>query len=329
MKKKDIGVGKITQLSDIAVIAPIIDDSGTKLKYYDTENKIFWQISFDGSFKKKISNEDFIDLSFILWAPSKKKAIIKMNREYYSYSHEEGTKQLKSGVGYLNWANIGDKIIYTFLDKKTNEVSLNIANADGSNWKKIIDLSNKNIAISAVPQSSLVSYWIKPSFHSANSQLKAVNISGGEVKIITKNERVGADYLWSPNGNKVLISYSVGGGASMLLEVEDVDNNKIKNLNIPAFISKCIWAKNSRDIYCALPLGIPNESVLPDDYQQRKFFSKDTFWKIDTVTGKRDRLVELENMNSEYDATNLILSPNEDILFFTDRKTGKLYRITL
>ncbi|MCX6765406.1 MAG: hypothetical protein NT136_00305 [Candidatus Moranbacteria bacterium] len=46
-------------------------------------------------------------------------------------------------------------------------------------------------------------------------------------------------------------------------------------------------------------------------------------------TGKKDRIVELEDMKGSLDASHLFLSPSEEELFFINRIDGKLYGINL
>jgi hypothetical protein len=68
---------------------------------------------------------------------------------------------------------------------------------------------------------------------------------------------------------------------------------------------------------------------MPNDYDQEKFHTADTFWKIDTLTGEKSRIVDLNKIISSYDATDLFFNTDESILFFTNRLDGKLYRIML
>jgi hypothetical protein len=68
---------------------------------------------------------------------------------------------------------------------------------------------------------------------------------------------------------------------------------------------------------------------MPNDYQEKKFTTIDTFWKINVANGKKDRIAELSDIKSDYDAANLFLSSGEDTLFFVNRIDGKLYGISL
>jgi len=146
--------------------------------------------------------------------------------------------------------------------------------------------------------------------------------------------KFGADYKWSPDGNRVLVSF-VGsqGGSDIKMGVLGKDGGDIIDLNAPTFVSKCAWSKDNVNVYCSLPsTSLTENSVLPNDYQSGKATTADTFWKINVSTIEKERVVTLENLKKvgeNFDATNLFLSPEEDSLFFVDRSNGKLYGIDL
>ena len=328
-------VGKIELLTNNPVLFPVIDETAKKIKYYDDDQKKgFWEISFDGSFKKKIINENFSSLNVVIWSPDKKQAVLKIAGDFYNYNYGEEPKKIKDSIKYLVWSNLGDKIIYKYFNSTAKNPTLNISNSDGSDWKKLADIediADNRIIIATVPQSSLVSFWVIPDAQKENT-LNIVSIAGGgNIEKIVEG-KFGADYLWSPKGEKFLVSsISEKGSDNMILEIGTLDDKgeNLIDLKFPTLVSKCVWSKDSQLIYCALPSGIPENSVIPNDYNDKKFFTEDSFWKIDTETGKKERLVELEDINEKIDATNLFLSPNEDILFFINRRDGKLYRIVL
>jgi len=191
-----------------------------------------------------------------------------------------------------------------------------------------LDVSIGDSWIAPVPQSSFVSFWNSPNSFNETS-LNLVSTVGGEVKKIFSG-KFGSDYLWSPNGTKSLVSYAESkGGTKIWLALINSNGGEFQNLNIPTLVSKCVWSKDSKFIYYALPAFSSENSVLPNDYQGGKVSSVDTFWKMDVATGKSERIVEVKDINSPYDASNLFLSPSEDILFFINKKDGKLYGINL
>ena len=156
-----------------------------------------------------------------------------------------------------------------------------------------------------------------------------VPLSGGETKKIFAG-KFGADYSWSPDGTKILISNTLSkGGTDTRLGIANQDGGEFRTLQAPTLVSKTVWSKDNKTIYYALPLSIPENSVLPNDYFSRPIHTQDSFWKMDVTTGKNDRLVDPSVIGGNYDSAGLFLDQNENFLYFTDRTSGKLYRIKL
>lgn len=324
---------KIYQLANEAVISPVIDKSGEKIIYYNKLNGNVYQVSFDGEDKALVDDNNFIGLENVRWNFDKNKVISRFNSngkiQYSAYDYElkKGYK-LSEGIEYVAWNNLGDQIIYKYSDSKNGKRTINIANFDGSNWNKITDSASNSSWIAPVPQSSFVSYWNMPNAFEETA-LNIVSTVGGSVRKIFSG-RFGADYLWSPNGTKSLVSSSdVKGGSKISLALINSNGGEYQNFNIPTFVSKCVWSKDDKTVYYALPSISSEGYVLPNDYMNKKVISKDTFWKLDIATGKTERVVDIGEIKDSYDATNLFLSPSEDSLFFVNRTDGKLYGLSL
>jgi len=234
---------------------------------------------------------------------------------------------LKPEMSRLAWDNLGDKIFYQYTDPQSGKLTLNLSNPDGTDWKNLTAL-RRDTFISAIPRSASVSFWSKPSALQS-TYFESVSMSGKASRLIL-SEKFGADYLWSPNGEKVLVSASTEkGGQDILLYIMNNNGGEFQSLSIPTLISKAVWSQDSKTVYYALLGSPPKDVMLPDDYFNKPLSTKDTFWKIDTSTGKQSRLVDLKDITQNFDSTNLFLSPDEDALFFTERTTHKLYRIDL
>ena len=234
---------------------------------------------------------------------------------------------MKAEISRIAWNNLGDKVFYQYTDPTTGKRTLNYSNPDGTSWKKLTDLSHETF-IAPIPQSTNVSFWSKPTAFE-KTYFESVS-TAGENRHTLLSDKFGTDYLWSPNGEKVLVSTSnEKGGKGMLLGVMNASGGEFQNLMAPTFVSKAMWSKDSKTIYFALPGSMPENAILPNEYIEKPIYTKDTFWKMDTVTGKKTRLAELKEVAQNFDSTDFFLSPNEDILFFTDRSTKRLYRIDL
>ena len=138
------------------------------------------------------------------------------------------------------------------------------------------------------------------------------------------------DYLWSPDSKKLLVSYAQKrAGNRLVLAVTNEGGGELKGLNFFTSVKKCVWSGDSEHVFCGGMTGLPSQAVLPNDWQDDKYYSSDTFWKINTKNGEKARLLELEETPGELDGIDFFLDQNENFLFFTEKKSENLYRIAL
>jgi hypothetical protein len=317
----------LAKIIDTETLAISIDKKEGKLLYYNLESKGFWWASFDGSFKKKISNDDLVDLKEINWSENGEKALLKMADSYYLYTFEEREKMIKKSKA-LSWLNFGEEIVYVFDDLKNGKKTINVANLDGTNWKELSEIKNDNLIMQSVPRSSKTAFWIKPD---AFLESDMTVVSAGGMGLEKKGDlKYGVDYLWSPEGDRFLRSYvSEKGGNNLILESCEARDIKCTNLGFPTIASKCAWFNDGKNIACAQIKNLAVAKVMPNDYMEKKIISDDLFWKINIEEGKREKLVEEKDMEESVDATNLIFSPKNDFLFFINRKDNKLFRVEI
>lgn len=324
---------KITALTDERVLAPVLSADDTIVKYYSEDSGKTYQIGIDGKNKSVISDKELPSLKDAFWSPDKTRVISKFSEPdgsskffLYDYRKSSGVP-LKSNIDSIVWKN-NDQIFYKFYNSSSRERSLNIANPDGTEWNKIVDIDIKDIAIAPIPQSGLVSFWNKPNAYD-KTRFLSVSIVGENSRTLFQ-EKFGVDYLWNRNGTSALVSHTDDTDKSKIrLAVINSQGGEYKNLEIPTLISKSVWAIDNQTVFYALPGSIPDNSVMPNDYMSGKFTTADTFWKVNTKTGEKTRLVELDKIPGRLDAASLFLNTDENKLFFVNKIDGKLYKIDL
>ncbi len=313
------------------ILGASIGADGT-VYYFSLSDKALKKATLEGKNKTILLSNlpGFVDR--ILWSPQKDEALILIRNntgQYIWHFANLDTKTLtplRPEMSRLAWNNLGDKVFYQFTDPGTGVRSLNIANPDGGEWKKLTELGKTDTYIAPVPKSTFISLWSRPNALE-KTNLSTVDLSGESRKTIL-SDKMGADYLWSPTGENILAStFDANGGLELALM--NKQGGEYRTLSIPTLISKVVWNKNADTIYYALPGALPTGVLLPNDYWSKPLYTQDTFWKMDLSTGKKTRLVDLKDVTQSFDSTDLVLSPNEDALFFTDRKTHRLYRIDL
>lgn len=323
---------KISVISSQAVLGPVFNKKNETISYYSAKDGTAWIVNPDGSGEKQVVGKMQDDLKNVLWSQDRSKVLLifekKGQKTFSQYDYKTNKEiQLKEGLDTAVWDNSGAKIFYKYYDSATQKRSINVANPDGSSWQKIADTEFKNVSISPVPGTSAVSFWNFPNANEG-TQLAIVGAIGGEPKTILK-DKFGADYLWSPDGTQALVSSLPNKDGKMItLGIVTIDG-QYHDLNIPTIVSKCVWSNNGKSFYYALPGEIPNNPKMPNDYQDKKFMTDDTFWKADIATGQKERIVNTSEINGKYDSNNLFLSATESDLYFVNRRDQKLYKIEL
>ncbi|OGI23198.1 MAG: hypothetical protein A3E91_01915 [Candidatus Moranbacteria bacterium RIFCSPHIGHO2_12_FULL_40_10] len=328
---------KISVLVDSDVSNPILNATGKTVLYYSKSESKAKSLILDGTGRiNEISFEDRASgLSNAIISPKGDKIILAYkNGESTSIflyeASSKSVKKIKDGIDDVFWDGLGNKIIYKYFDSRTGKRTINIADPDGANWKPLAELPYRYLSASPIPTNSVISFWNSPD---ANQEtiLQTAGIMGGEVKKIFSG-KYGADYLWSPDGKRALVSATdTADKSKIFLGIINGNGGEYRNFAVPTMVSKCVWTGNDEIIY-AQPGSVPEGSVLPNDYLSGKFKSADTFWKMNVNDLKKERLIGEELMkeiNEKFDAANLIYSPEEDALLFVNRYNGKLYELKL
>lgn len=325
-------IEKIVPISSQPVMAPFFDKKTETISYYSAKDGTVWTVNSDGSGEKQTVKKALEGLRDVSWSQDHNRVITTFEKNeqkiFYEYDYKTNKSvTLKDGLDAVTWDNLGIKIVYKYFDASSGQRTLNIANPDGSDWKKIADLTFRDITISSVPSTSVVSFWNYPSADE-ETQLATVGAIGGSPTILLQG-KFGADYLWSPDGTQALVSSLSTKDKKMTTLGIVTMNGQYSDFNIPTFVSKCAWSNNGKTVYYALPTAIPDNAKIPNDYQNKKFMTDDTFWKVDITTGEKSRIINASEINGKYDSSNLFLSATEDALYFINRSDQKLYRISL
>lgn len=323
---------RIKALTDEKTVSPLYDSKENSVMYFVSQSREVKRVSVDTASSTSVMTLSGEPLRAV-WAPLQKQALVELrtyqDTRWYVVDTEKKTElPLKIGIEKPIWTNLGDHIVYKYYDAKTKERSLNIANPDGSDWKKITDSPFKNMSASTTPFGSMLAFWNQGDAFEETS-LRSVSLIGGDVKTIFSG-KFGADYIFSPDGQKILISSTnQKGGTSTMLGLLLNQGTQYQNLLIPTLVSKTVWAKNSKSLYYALPGSLPDDAIMPNDYFSKPLITQDTFWKVNMETGEKKRIVETKDIDKGYDASFMMVNDDETELVFMNRADGKLYGIRL
>ncbi len=141
---------------------------------------------------------------------------------------------------------------------------------------------------------------------------------GGEPGLVT---------LMSPDGKKLLYSNFRNGIVSTF--ILDIASGTKNSISPGVLVEKCVWTKDSKEIYCTAPLKAPN-GTYPDDWYKGKVSFDDALWNIDVPDLSGNIIYDfVSKNNAKIDATNLQLNASEDYLGFINKKDGTLWGFDL
>jgi hypothetical protein len=320
---------KVDNITSDRIVSYSLGPNGDTIRYVDAVDGRMWTMTLRGTNREVLTQETSGVPSSARWSRSGESVIMKYaDGGIYVYDVARNSKiKLRDGMDDVVWAQSNEKILYKYYDPKTSERTLNIANKDGTNWKKIANLPFRYTVFEQIPSSIFALYWPQEKADTATEvySVNTVNDDGGR-KIFAGVK--GANFLAAPNGDKILVSSLTSEGL-MTLGVINSSGDGYTDLRVPTLVSKTIWSKDGKYIYYAQPIDLPQNAVLPDDYANGSIKTHDTFYKMEIASGKKERIIELDEIVEQFDATELHLSPAEDVLFFINRVDGLLYRINI
>lgn len=321
---------KIKVISQEPAVGAAVD--GQTVKYYLISNGNVFESDFDGTNQVRTSSNILTGLLEVLWSPNNDKVIAVFNEKglikkyFYDYSTKIASS-LGFQVRWTAWSPDGSKIAYQYYNSQNEDNNISISNPDGSEWNVIFQTRMKNLIVEW-PDKNKISIRTRPS-GLARSIVYTIDLSDNNIEKIL-NEAYGMSILWSPFGNKILFSETDSQGKDLKLKLMNIDKQTVSELDFVSLPEKCVWSQDSKNIFCAIPQQISSSMVLPDDYYKNKISFSDDFWRINTNTGEAIKVFEGgADLENSYDAQKMILSPQEDYLFFINKKDGLLYGLEL
>ncbi len=327
-EKADGGLTKTTAISTSPIVGLSLSTDGEGLRYYDNYDGKFYYLNKDGE-PELLSDEIFYNVEEISWSPTRNKAILEYpdgSNILYDFETDKQTTLPKHWEDF-DFSSDGEKIVAKSIGLDVENRYLIVSNSDGSGARAIEYIGENG--------NSVYSDW------SPNNQIIAMYTQGGdfdreEVYFLGLNEENfksttvegrGFEPLWSPSGSKLLYSiYSTDSDLKPKLWVVDAEGENIGNnrqrINLETWASKCVFA-DDYTVYCAVPENLEKGSGMFPELAQ---YVNDNLYKINL---KNNQISLIAEPNGSYNMSNLSISADKKILYFSDSNTGILQKINL
>jgi hypothetical protein len=307
---------------------PTSAGTGSGVQYYNQDDEKFYRIDSSGE-AVAMSDKAFHNVSNVIWAPQKEKAIIEYpdkTKILYNFNTKKQVTLPKHWEDF-NFSTDGSRIVMKSIGIDPENNWLAIANDDGSGIKPI-----ENIGKNA---DTVYNAW-SPNNQTIAMYTKGVDFNRQEVFFVGQNEENfkstivegrGFDPKWSTAGDKLAYSvYSSDNDLKPLLWVVDAQGDSIgksrKNLGLETWASKCAFA-DDKILYCGVPRSLDKGAGLFPELAQN---TSDNLYRINIETGEKT-LVAVPN--GEFNMSSLVITDNGNNLYFTDDNSNLLHKIRL
>lgn len=232
---------------------------------------------------------------------------------------------LTDNIGGLAVSPDGTQFFYLLPSGKTATGFISDFERKNKKETRVFDSSLTEWLVSWPVKNTLV-LATKPSA-STDGFAYTLDAATGAIKKITGGIK-GFTVLPSPDMANVLYSRGLRNRVDAFLF--DAKTATAENFPVATFSGKCAWGqKGAKTVYCGVPESLP-EGYFPDDWYQGRVSFSDALWRIDTETKTPERLSFPEiDVKEAVDVIEPVISPNDDFLFFINKKDSSLWSFRL
>jgi len=324
------GATQTSLLTQTPILSPFLSADGTTIQYYNRADGKFYRVRPDGTVEA-LSDKVFFNVSNVTWAPDRNQAILEYpdgSNILYNFESSRQTT-LPRHWQQFDFSPQSDSIAFLSLGLDQDSQWLAVASADGSQSKPIEPLGENasKVQVDWSPNNQMIAFsrtGFPQSF--GEQEIFLVGQRGENFRSLTV-QGVGFKGQWSPDGNRILYS-AASAQNEWKPEVWIVDGSPDRigvgktTLGLSTWVDKCSFSGTST-VFCAVPQELPRGVGL---YPQAAGNVPDHLWRVDLQTGERQRIA-IPSENHTID--RIVVSDDEQYLYFTDKISGQLYKIDL
>jgi len=330
-KVSDVASGGLTKVDKI-VDSDIkgLTASQNGLQYYNVNDQKFYRINENGV-PEQLSDKLFYKVDNVTWANNGDKAILEYpDGSNILYDFKTGRQvTLPKEMEEFSFDASNSKIAAKWIGNNDDDNWLVFSNDDGSSMSLIEPLGDQsyNTFVDFSPDNQIA--IINRKYVDAQRQeIYPIGLHGETLRSFVVNG-AGFDYNWSPEGDSMVYSvYNEDTNYNPNLWITNGKTSELGDvkvsLNVSTWPDKCTFAGED-GMYCAVPQGLPRGAGLYPEIAERY---PDNFYYINLNSGVKTLIASPVGENGSYSASNLFISPDGTMLYFTDTN-GNLQSIRL
>lgn len=329
VRPDEIAQGGVTKVIDLDYSKNTsVASHGNELLSYNADTGKLYKVTADGE-KTTLSDRVYKDVQKITWSGKNNQAILEFpdkNKILYNYATDKQIS-LPQDWNDFGFNNEGTQIAFKDMNANPDYRWLGIANADGSGQKYLEQMGDKarDFKVDWSPNGKMIAQY-NTGGNAESSKLYFVGQNGENFKSIDLNG-YGVETQWTPDGSRLLYSArNTATNNQPQLYIVDAAGDNVgynhQSLKLNTWADKCAFA-NATTVYCGVPKQMPDNAGLMPAIADN---TPDYIYKVDLQTGVKSFVAEPEY---DYTIDKMVVSGDEDALFFTDKLTGNLHTIKL
>lgn len=324
------GLTYVSALTDGNTLGGSITKDGRMMNFYNKSDGKFYRLTPAGDVAE-LSSKTFYNVENVAWAPSADKAVLEYpdgSNIIYDFASEKQITLPKHWEEF-EFSPDSEKIAAKSMDEDPDNRWLVTVDSNGANVKPIELLGNNagKVQVAYSPTGQVVAFSSTGEAQGFSRQdILLLGLNGENFKALRVNG-LGFEGKWSTSGERLLYSvYNADSDYKPVVWITDAAGDNIgtnrRNLGLNTWVDKCAFSDDVT-LYCAVPQTLDRGAGF-----QPKLANKisDVFYKVNITTGLKTLLAV---PSDQYTAKDLMISADEEFLFFTDANTGAIEKIQL
>ena len=313
--------------------ADFVNLGASGFNYYDEVSGNFYTISPQGGEPVPLSNQRFPGVESVAWAQSGSKAVLEFpdgSNILYDFDNQKQIS-LPRAAQEFSFSPDENQIAYEYIGINEDDRWIVVSDDNGQGQRLVQPLGNQsgNVQVDWSPTKKIVATFREPT-SSAGDEVFFIGLNGENFLSLQTNG-LGFQSKWSPQGRQVLYSvYSKDSNYNNILHIAGADGDNIgannRSLPLQTTPDKCAFASETV-VYCAVPQFLEEGTGI---FPELAADTPDTIYKVDLASNITSLLAIPESLERDsFTVKDIMVSEDQEQLYFTDNTTGRIHRIRL